>query len=355
MTGTLRDARIGYAGYSPDFSAPGDRRRFCAYAAHRGLRFERAQLDRPYDVVLITHNADIPAWVARKKREGGRLTLLFELIDSYFTRTGLVHRLAKGSGRFALGIESRLSPDFLGTLRQACKAADAVICSTEEQWRSIAPLNGNVVISFDEFGDELGVPKRDYGAGERFRLVWEGQSTTLFSLASIAQALNALGDRIELHVVADPLIYRHFGHFGASPAMDSLRAIQCPMVFHPWERSTFTRQIVEADAALVPMDISDSMVLGKPENKLVMLWKLGMPVLAGWTPAYERAMASAGLEQLCRSESDWITRTEQLMAMAPGEREQVARRGRDYAEQAYSRENFVARFDAAFRAAGLAV
>jgi hypothetical protein len=38
--------RVGYAANSPDLSAPGDRRRFVAYAERRGIAFELADPGR---------------------------------------------------------------------------------------------------------------------------------------------------------------------------------------------------------------------------------------------------------------------------------------------------------------------
>jgi len=120
----LPDARIGYAGYSRDFSAPGDRRRFVAYAKARNLAFEYADLAREYGLVLVTHNGDIPGWT-ELKRQNPNLKFVFELADSYFTRTGLPGRYLKGAARYALGTDSRLSPDFFRTLIAACEVADA--------------------------------------------------------------------------------------------------------------------------------------------------------------------------------------------------------------------------------------
>ena len=78
----LRDARIGYGGYSRDFSVPGDRRRFAAYARMKGVPIEFADVDRTYDVAYVTYSSDLPGWVARKRSDGDRLKLVFELIDS---------------------------------------------------------------------------------------------------------------------------------------------------------------------------------------------------------------------------------------------------------------------------------
>jgi hypothetical protein len=107
----LTNARIGYAGYSRDFGAPGDRRRFAAYAQLKNLPIERGDTEHPYDLAYVTYSSDLPGWIARKRSEGDRLKLVFELIDAYFTETGLARRFLKGGARFLLGTDSSLSMD----------------------------------------------------------------------------------------------------------------------------------------------------------------------------------------------------------------------------------------------------
>jgi hypothetical protein len=350
----LAEARIGYAGYSPDLSGPGDRRRFCAYAAHRKLRFDKADIGRDYDVVLVTHNGDITGWTKRKRRAAGRFKFVFELADSYFVHNDPMRRFLKGVGRFALGMDSRLSPDFMRTLIGACEAADVVICSTEEQRETISRFNPNVVLSFDYFGDELGPPKSDHGCSGKFRIVWEGQSTTLPNLQVIREPLNDLKDRVELHVVTDPQIYRYFGRFDRYPAMEALAGIECAKRFHRWDRETFSSKIVEADLAVIPIERSNALWWGKPENKLVMLWQLGMPALTSATPVYERTMRKAGLDMLCSDLGDWRDKLGRAIESPTG-LEAIAAKGRAYAERAYSKEEFLRRFDQVFERIGFEV
>jgi glycosyltransferase involved in cell wall biosynthesis len=348
----LGDARIGYAGYSRDFSVPGDRRRFAAYAGIKGIPLEYAELNRAYDLAYITYSSDLPGWVARKRREGGRLKLVFELIDSYLTDTNPVRRLLKGSARFALGTDSRLSPDFRRTLVGACEVADAVICSTEEQRDTIRRYNPNVFISFDHFAGELGPPKTDYSRAGKLKIVWEGQSTTLPNVQVIREPLNDLRDRVELHVVTDPMIHRFFGRFGSYPAMEALAGIECEKHFHRWDRTTFSGEITACDLAVIPIDAANRLARGKPENKLVLLWQLGMPVLTTATPAYQRAMDAAGVDMTCSTSAEWGARLERLLDAGPSNLKQIGRKCRAFAERAYSEEEFVSRFDQAFEALG---
>jgi hypothetical protein len=348
----LADARIGYSGYSADFAHPGDRRRFSAYAEMRGLSYERAAIDRDYDMVFITHNSDISGWTARKAREGDRFKLVFELVDSYFVQTSPLRRFLKGTMRRLRGPDSRLSADFLKTLEEACRAADAVICSTEEQRQTIERFNRNVFVSFDYFDGDLGDPKRDYDRGERLRLVWEGQAVTLPNLLELAPVLNSLKDRVELHVVTDPYWRRWVISGRGTPVLEKLKSLECPISFHPWERSTFSAHIVAADLAIIPIDRSDPMARGKPENKLVLLWQLGMPVATSATPAYDRAMASAGVEMSCADLGEWRALLERMIDAGPEELRQEAGKGQDFALSAYSTERFQAPFDAAFASLG---
>ena len=351
----LSDADIGYAGYSRDSNAPGDRRRFVAYAACRGLKYRRADLDQNHQLVLLTHNGDVTGWTARKRRDGSGLKLVFELADSYFAQTGLTRRHLKGAARYVLGMDSHLSVDFMRTLIDACEAADAVICSTEEQVATIRRYNPKVIVSFDYFSDEIRAPKRDYHRGEKLRLVWEGQSTTLGNIISIRDVLNDFRNEIELHVVTDARLYRYFARYSPRRSEDLLAGIECPIHFHPWSLSTFSTCITAADLAIIPIDASDPFAMGKPENKLVMFWQLGMPTLTSETPAYRRAMNSAGLDLLCASLKEWRQKL-QLLIETPAEGlESFGRQGRMFAEQTYSHKNFLDRFDRAFAAAGFEI
>jgi hypothetical protein len=351
----LRDARIGWSSYSPDFSRPGDRRRFAAYADERHLPYERASLDRPYDLVLITHHSDLPAWIARKRREGDRLKLVFELIDAYLADTLIMRRVLKGIGRYALGTDSRISLDFLNRLSQTCRHVDAVICSTIEQKEAIGRYNRNVHLSFDWFGDELGEPKRDFSRSGKLRLVWEGQSITSGHLNVAADALNELSDEVELHLVTDANVHRYFGRFGSYATMDGLKALRCDKVLHPWSRESFAEQVKSADVAIIPIDTAAAFAMGKPDNKLVMLWKLGMPVLATATPAYQRAMSGAGLDMLCRTPAEWRQKLRDMLNASPTQMEETAGRGQDYAEKTYTKKAFIARFDEVFASIGFGV
>ena len=62
-----------------------------------------------------------------------------------------------------------------------------------------------------------------------------------------------------------------------------------------------------ADLAIVPVELHDPYTVGKPENRLRIFWRLGLPVLASDTPSHRRAMNVACLSDqvLCCTADDW--------------------------------------------------
>ncbi len=344
--------RIAYDGYSADLDAPGDRRRFCVYAHERGIEFEKARLDQPYDVVYITHGSDLPGWIARKRREGSSLRLIFELVDSYFTYSDRSYRFAKGLGRYALGIDSRPSLDYRRLLAEACSVSDAVICSTVEQQTTIRKYNSNVFVSFDSFSNDFEVCKKEYTRRGRLKVVWEGMSTTLDNLVQLSATLNKHRDKIELHIVTDSKTYKLFNRFLVSDTVSRLGVFDCPVYFHPWDKKTFVRQIISSDLAIIPIDLANPMANGKPENKLVSFWLLGMPVLTSPTPAYKRAMNEAGIAMICNDTEEWNSRLADWINASESEFYELGHRVQQFALNQYSMARFVKPFDDAFAAVG---
>ena len=107
--------------------------------------------------------------------------------------------------------------------------------------------------------------------------------------------------------------------------------------------------------AVIPIDRSNALWWGKPENKLVLLWQLGMPVLTSATPVYRRVMGAAGVEMSCATAAEWGEQLKRLIGADAPTLEVIGRRCRAFADQAYSREEFVRRFDQAFEAIGFSV
>jgi hypothetical protein len=342
--------RIGYSPLTASFEAPGDRRRFVAYAQARNIPFEIADPKERYDVVVLTEGADISVW---PDYQHGKI--VYDLIDSYLSvpRTK-PSQLLRGAAWYLLGKHRKLRFDYLNNVRAMCRHADAVICSTQEQQSVIRKMCDNVHVILDVHSMVVRNIKSTYVAGRPFRLVWEGLPSNLPQVAKIAPVLRALFKeiRLELHVVTDPTRDRLKGVLGQIDTEKFLARHFTNAVFHAWDEKTCSEIVTSCDLALIPIDVDDSFVAGKPENKLLLLWRMGMPAVVSATPAYLRAMTKAGTPELaCANSREWISALGR-MSRDEDARRDAAARGRAHAELVHGAEATLSRWDGLFSSLG---
>jgi len=327
----LTDARIGYDPYSPACDLPGDRRRFAFYARTRGLGFDVVgEPSGGHDLVVVSATADITSWV----RADRSLTIVYDLIDSYLALPRWTPKsLGRGLMKRASGETRRLAWDYQ-------RAAIGAYCP-------------NVHVVLDHHGPEARLRKHDYDAHRPFRLVWEGLPYTLPAFAGLRAPLERIGRRheIELQLVTDLEFRRYARRFGRWRTADfARRYVDRPQV-HEWDVETLAERVTSCDLAVIPALLDDPMFAGKPENKLLLFWRMAMPVLTSATPAYRRAMEDAGLDMTASGEDDWERLLERFIVDGEA-RADAGRRGARFTDEQHSDERLLERWDAVFRSVG---
>jgi glycosyltransferase involved in cell wall biosynthesis len=118
---------------------------------------------------------------------------------------------------------------------------------------------------------------------------------------------------------------------------------------HQWSVETLTEVTGGCDIAIVPVDLTDPMAVGKPENRMRVFWRLGLPVVASASPANVRAASLAGVDELlvCSTGEEWDRALESLRTH-PEDRLGIARAGQATALTAYSEESLAQRWDRLF-------
>lgn len=343
----LQKLRIGYAPHSPSLEKPGDRRRFVYYAKNRNIPFEIADPSKKYDVVVVTESADLSVWSEYDK---GGAKVVFDFIDSYLAipRSNLKGKL-RGFAKYFSGQNKRLMPDYWKAFESMCTRADAVVCSTDEQVRDISPFCKNVHIILDIHTAVVRMQKADYRSGDIFNLVWEGLPSNVTHLYQIESVLAKLQTRrkIALHLITDLEFGRYMGRYGRTQTLSLTRGLCDHVYLYSWNEQTCSSIICATDLAVIPIDLNDHFARGKPENKLVLFWRMGVPTVTSSTPAYDRAMARAGLSMTCRTESDWVDTLEKCMTDETGRRHAGAV-GRSLAESVYGESALMQQWDKLF-------
>lgn len=344
----LKDLCIGYVPVSKNLQSPGDRRRFAYYAASRDLNFEIADPEKKYDVVVLTQNADLSIW--RNYKLGGA-KIVYDLIDSYLAvpRKEIKGRL-RGLAKFFAGKSKYPILNQWTAIESMCRRADAVVCSTEEQARDIKPFCDNVHIVLDVHNSVQKKLKEDYSSGQVFNIVWEGLGNNAFQFRSLANVFSELDKKheIALHFVTD-LSYRKFlGKYYNVHTKDIVKKLCRRTYVYEWNELMCSDIICAADLAVIPIDVKNPLVMGKPENKLLLFWRLGIPTITTATPAYVRAMKKANLDMTCGDQSDWFDTIDKYI-LDQGKRQAAAAAGREVAEQHYSSDQLLQKWDNVFQ------
>jgi glycosyltransferase involved in cell wall biosynthesis len=338
--------RIGYAPYDPSLTQPADRRRFPFYAAQREIGFELADPSRDYDVVVVTPRADLGRW----SRYPGRAKLVFDIVDSYLAipRTDLKAAL-RGPAKFATREARHPFFSYRRALESMLERADAVTCATPEQAREIEPLCRNVHPILDFQSRLVRRVKDDYRAGSPFNLVWEGLGENARWFGAIAGALREVDRRrpLALHLITAieyrQLAQRFWRRRTARIAARHFHRVR----LYQWSEEMVSVIATACDLAVIPLPLDRPLERGKPESKLVTLWRMGIPTLTSSTPAYARAMRGAGLNLHFDSEAGWIDALVRLVDDQQA-RERAATAGRAYAEREYGDERLLAAWDRVF-------
>ena len=341
--------RIGYVPYDCSLTLPGDARRFCAYAEKRGLKYEVVKENQAYDLLILTERCDLTKWA---NFNSGKI--VFDLIDSYLALPFWTPRNSlRGTYKYLSGAHASWEIDYRESVSKLCKVADAVVCTTEEQKSAIKTYCDNVHIILDIHSSVVSTEKADYSQqGKAIKIVWEGLGINVNQLGVIKDALLYLSKsyNLELHIITDPIIPRFFGKLGSVSTHEMAVNTFPNSYFHSWDKTTCAQLICDCDLAVIPIDTAP-LNRGKPENKMVLLWKMGMPVISTDIPAYRRAMSGANLDYTCSNTSDWIRKMKELFDSADL-REYAGCSGRQYANRWFSEERILSLWDELFLSIG---
>ena len=337
----LQQLRFGYVPYAPEAKSPGDRRRFPAIAQKLGLRWELYRDDAEYDVLFVSSNGDLP-YFHRLPRPGPKLC--FDMVDSYMAvSTWDPKNLVRGAGKWANGSHSKLELSYRRTLEAICRRADLVVCATPEQQETMVKFCPNTHPILD-FHEELGaLPASSPPPGDnRFHLFWEGLGLTASQFGAVREALHVVNRDfpLVLHVVSD-LKYRPINL--PVPKIDTSRLVrkqlgELPFYLYEWNPTAVRALASSCHLGLIPLYLDQELFANKPENKLLIMWRLGLPVVVSATPAYTRTMAAyGGPNWACRTTEDWIDALRGAFSNT-AVRERAASLGQRYAETEHGEE-----------------
>lgn len=352
--------RVGLVPMCDVLMHPFDLRNFIYFARKRSVKFEIAKFDEEYDVVVLSPRADVSLW----SRYQGKAKLIYMIVDSYLAIPPFdVKGVLRGLAKYVSGEHKNLKLNYSLAVRQMCLRADAVVCTTLEQKEDIKNYCKNVHIILDFNFQVIRQEKLDHKTGQRINLVWEGQAENVQGFIQISKPLLELRKKypIALHIITDLERRKYMNKYRRVSVLDDLKRIFGSsylsntasgggsfVYLYQWNLEMLSRIITGADIAVIPLDLNDSLMRGKPENKLILFWRMGMPVLVSASPAYKRVMDKCGLDSYCQNDAQWLVKLEEFIVDS-NKRVSAALKGKTFAGRYYSEDEYLKQWDRLFQ------
>jgi len=290
---------------SHNLKHPGDRRRFIYFCKKNNIKYEIASFEKKYDAVFLTQATDLTIW-----RNYNLAPIFFDFTDNYLNDT-FFRNYFRGLGKFLLRRNKYYIFNYKNLLKEMCMKSYAVICTTKEQSNQIKKYNKNVHIILDSRVELSEITKTNYSSSGNFKFLWEGFPENAQTFRILSNVLKKVKQRysIELYVISNKTYPKYLSNVFKGDTLSLLKKVLNfkEIFLYEWSISNMNLLINNCDLALIPL-LNHPMYIGKPENKLLIFWQMGIPVLCSNSPAYKNASQKGELDIICNNEIDWYNK-----------------------------------------------
>lgn len=345
----MRKLKIGYWPLSQNLKSAGDRRRLVFWAKARGHTVV-TDLNQKVDVLVASENSDFNS----RYFVNNHTPVIFDLVDAYLSPLNAYDDLARGIAKKISGqISGEIKP-FSHHVKDFCIGAAAVICSSIEQEQTIKIHNSNTHIILDSHEELPFLTSKLFAtqSTNRSRILWEGQPATIRGVRQISETLAQLSktNTLGFDFVTDENYFQFLGkHIRRSTfalLKKDLGRVSDQITIIPWTPSNLVESAQRSNLAMIPIDLSVPMQNLKPENRLLIMWRLGLPCLTSPSPAYIRVALKAGTQVICGTPQAWLENFNSLLNNPAFAHEEVLR-GQSYLHENHNKTILLHKWDKA--------
>jgi hypothetical protein len=345
----VRKLKIGYVPYSADLTHPADRRRLVYWAKKRGHELV-LNTELMCDVVFKTVRADL----SEGRNLSNESPYILDLVDGYLGHENYWRDWFRGAGKVVTGQISGPIKPFRKVIESACANAAAVVCETSEQAETIEPFCNNVhpILDFHEEFPFLPFNK-DQLANSHTTLFWEGFPYTAKGLLLLCDFFASYreSENIFLEMVTDLRYPTILGKYCSKPTTtivnDVIATLGSRCEITKWSLDSVIRASNRANIAVLPLDPNGVLNPLKAENRLLIMWRLGMPTLTSPSSAYLRVMRDVGIDGVCLNSQDWTMKLYNLIE-SPRLQRNMVEAGQQYLRDTHSEELLLQAWDNLF-------
>lgn len=302
----LNHINICYLPNDLSLKAPGDRRRFVYFAKHNKISYDTKIQNNYYELIYVVYGCNVSK-IFQFINKNPKTKLIFEMVDANLS-DGKWINFQKGVGRFLLGKESKVYLDYRQPLKEIIKKSHAVVCSSTSQAKILRRYNKKTFITLDFFDEEIRFKKKNWLLNKKktIRLFWEGMICNLKHLLILNKIYKHLDFNIHIVIVTDLKKPLFLGMFGFD-TKKIVKDFKFSFEIHEWNKVDISKIAISCDIGIIPINLNDIKASYKPENKLIFMWKMGLPVVVSATPSYKDVMKLARVEMYAKNIKDWIS------------------------------------------------
>ena len=346
----MKQLTIGYQPLSSTLTSAGDRRRLLFWAKARGHSVV-TDLTRKVDVMVASENSDFQSPIFAQKR----VPIVFDLVDAYLSPLNIYDDFARGLAKKLSGQISGGVKPFSHYVKDFCLSSTAVICSSNEQEEVIRKYNTNTHVILDSHDEipfiEPKLPR--VGMSYEHQILWEGQPATIRGVQQISSVLSQLSqtNNLRFDFVTDEKYFQFLNKYIEKDTLGLLKKDLSEIIalvnIIPWTPDNLVTSAQKSVVAMIPIDLSIPMQRLKPENRLLIMWRLGLPCLTSSSPAYARVARQAGVNAVCENPDTWLENFRRLLNNPSFAHDEILR-GQNYLRESHTRAILLDKWDLAF-------
>lgn len=336
----MNKLRIGLHPYTDNLTHPADRRRIVSWAKARNHEIVLNATEN-VDLVFLSAKSDFLQISKRAK-----VPVILDLIDGYLGPLNPLTDFARGVAKASLRDHRTYPRTYRSIVREACRRVNLVICSSPEQARTILPFNANIASILDNHDEIPDIKYRRSPIHRKPVLLWEGTPYTLDGLeALIANCEDIVGG---INIVTDPAYFKFFGRLLKRDTNNRIRKKFSKLNYklYEWSVNNLVSSRLSSDLSVIPVNTKNPLQKLKPENRLLIAFKLGIPVLTSSLESYKRVESKVALDFTCDNWTDWPEKILTFVKNMDYGESQVSR-GKDYLKEFHSSELLFKKWDEA--------
>lgn len=339
----MRRLRVGYSPMSKDLNSPADRRRVVFWANERGHELV-TDLSKEVDVIIVSENSNFKKILAMKKKT----PIILDLIDGYLAENNIFADYLHSLSRKNLSNVLDLPKLFSTELKNFCIESDAVVCSSLEQSELIKNYNSNIHIILDSH-EEIPILKPKKYRNDN-KILWEGLPVTIYNINQISSVLEniSLDTYLDLEFLTDKHYFKYGNKFVKKETLTvlkkDLKRFSGQIRILPWTVNNLVDASKTSKLAVIPLNLNLTMNRFKPENKLLIMWRLGLPCLVAPNSSYLRVAEKLDLDNICYDDSDWMKKTKRYL-LDPEFAFLEACKGQNYVIEQHSKSIILSKWD----------